>query len=113
MRPNRSGAATASVPVGVAFRLAEVGHDRAGAVEKALARLGQADRPRGPLQQPGAQVLFKACDLTRDHRRRYAQPAGRRRESAGVANGDERCDGVEPIHIIAISATISCRQRTL
>ena len=120
MRPNRSGAATASVPDGAARSscAARSASPRSAMIlrarsRKRCSRLGQADRPRGPLQQPGAQVLLEACDLTRDHRRRHAQPPRGGRESAGVANGDERRNGVEPVHIIAISAIISCRQRRL
>ena len=66
------------------FRFVHVGHDLGAALVEGAPGFGQAQAPRGAVEQARAQVFFQLLDLLRDHRPRDAALVRRRRETAAV-----------------------------
>ena len=79
----------------------------AGAGEKPLPRLGDADGPGGAVEQPHAEPCFKLGDRAGDRGRRTIQTTRRLGEAAAVGHLGEDGDIVDPIHY-CILRKISC-----
>jgi hypothetical protein len=92
------------------FGLLDVGEDPAGALQIACADVGQGDRPRGPLQQAGAETLLQRRDQPRHARRRQPEFARGRGKPLQVGDGDKRLHGIDTVHaIISYIAIVKCQ----
>ncbi|MFK4585698.1 hypothetical protein ABIF55_001112 [Bradyrhizobium diazoefficiens] len=93
-----------------AVGLLDIGENAPRALQIACADIGQRHLPRGPLQQPGAEMLFQRRDQPRHRRGRQVQLARRRRKAAQIGNGDEHVHGFQAVHgIISYIAMMKCQ----
>jgi hypothetical protein len=76
----------------------DFGEDHADLVEIGAALGGQADPPRGSLQEPGAQPVLQPPDQLAHTRRRQVQAFGRRGEAAGFGYRNEDLHLLQPAH---------------
>src|ERR1700730_12042131 len=101
-------------PLGRTFGLLDISKDTLGALQVTRAGLGQRDLPRGPLQQPRAEMLFQRRDQPRHPGRRQAELARGGRKAPEVGDGDEGLHGVDTVHgIIAYIAMMKCQSNRL
>ena len=99
----------AALTLGHQLGLLEIGENAPRAVEKTLARVGEAHSPCGAVQQPDAETLLQRRDMTGRRRGGDAEPARGRRKAALVGDGDEDAYGFEAVHeIIPIYAINIC-----
>ena len=78
--------------------LLDIGKDLDGAVVIGPAHLGQADLPRGAVEQPRAEPVLQRLDMVAHHRRRHVEPASGRGKSAAIRHPDEGRQTGQPIH---------------
>ncbi|MGY4604585.1 hypothetical protein ACVW16_002997 [Bradyrhizobium sp. USDA 4474] len=76
----------------------DIGEDPPDALQIARPDVGQSHLPRGPLQQPCAEMLFKRGDQSRHRGGRQPQFSRCRREATQVGDGDEDVHGFQPVH---------------
>jgi hypothetical protein len=96
---------TASSPIGRgvlagrdALGLADLVEDAAAGRDVGSAGFRQRQLARGPVQQARMQVRFQLGHLAADGRQRRTETARRRRQAAGVDDGQQYGHGFETIH---------------
>jgi len=80
------------------LRLLQFEQDALGVLQEPGAAFGQADRARGPYEQPRAHPVLEAGDGTGHRRRRHGQLAPGGGEPAKLGNLDEHLEGTKTVH---------------
>ena len=102
--PAATGAVTVSRPRGAALAgrddvgFLEIGQHAPAGDGIALARLAQLERPRGPMQQLRADMVFKEGDCAADRGGRLAEPAPGAGEAALVEGSHEHFHRIDAVH---------------
>jgi hypothetical protein len=78
--------------------LLDIGENLNAAVVIDPPDFGEADLPRGALEQPCTEPVFECLDVIAHHRRRHVEPATRGREAAIVHHPDKGRQTGQPVH---------------
>gem|GEM_PF-4606513 len=84
----------------LALQLIANGQHLPEAQQRRLPRPGQADPPRGPVQQPRPQPRFHLRQVPRHHRPRHVQRLRRRSQAAALGHLHEHMHRSKTVHLI-------------